>query len=179
MHLNEDLCIFEPVDSAGAPVDAGERANKVYITPLFNQAQPLIRYELSDELTLLEGPCPCGSQMRRIDDIQGRADDVFSYHGGITVHPLTFRSQLGRHPHIIEYQVQQTERGAAITIRSDKPIDTALVSSALEHELARLGLEQPKVETKVVAALDRQQTGKVKRFIPGRPLQREDTGSST
>ena len=34
MHLNEDLCIFEPVDHEGLPVPAGHRAAKLFITPL-------------------------------------------------------------------------------------------------------------------------------------------------
>jgi hypothetical protein len=29
MHLNEDVCIFEPVDAEGSPVVAGQRAAKL------------------------------------------------------------------------------------------------------------------------------------------------------
>lgn len=166
MHLNEDLCVFEPVDELGRPVAAGQRAAKLYVTPLFNHAQPLIRYELTDEVTLIEEPCPCGSQMRRIDDIEGRADDIFVYAGGILVHPLTFRSQLGRERRIIEFQVHQTERGAAIAIRVEENIDTGLLRTALEQELASLGLRQPEVTIGLVDRFDRQQTGKLKRFVP-------------
>lgn len=170
MHLNEDVCIFELVDKLGRPVVAGERAAKMYVTPLFNHAQPLIRYELTDEVTLLDEPCPCGSGMRRIDDIEGRADDVFEYVGGITVHPLTFRSQLGRDPHIFEYQVRQTERGAAIAVRAGERIETDSLRAALERELARLGVQQPEVTISLVDMFDQSQTGKLKRFIPLRTL---------
>ena len=166
MHLNEDLCIFEPVDDSGAPVRAGQRAAKLYVTPLFNHAQPLIRYELTDEVTLVDEACPCGSQMRRIDDIEGRADDVFVYARGVLVHPLTFRSQLGRERRIIEYQVRQTEHGAAIAIRVEDNIDSGSLRTALEEELAALGLKQPEVTISVVDRFDRQQTGKLKRFVP-------------
>lgn len=65
MHLNEDLCIFELVDEAGKPVPTGERCAKLFITNLSNLTQPLIRYELTDELRLLDEPCPCGSAFRR------------------------------------------------------------------------------------------------------------------
>src|SRR5438874_12809602 len=59
MHLNEDVCVFELVDESGVPVKPVERAAKLYITPLFNVAQPLIRYELTDELTVIDAPCAC------------------------------------------------------------------------------------------------------------------------
>lgn len=169
MHLNEDLCIFEPVDGEGRPVPAGERAAKLYITPLLNHAQPLIRYELTDEVTFIDEPCPCGSKMRRIDDIQGRLDDVFEYAGNIVVHPLNFRSVLGRQRHVLEYQVRQTTRGAAIAVRTDAEIQTAPITEALERALVTLGLHEPMVSVDVVDGFERQATGKLKRFFPLSP----------
>jgi phenylacetate-coenzyme A ligase PaaK-like adenylate-forming protein len=34
---------------------------------------PLIRYEITDPVTAINGPCACGSAHRRIADIQGVA----------------------------------------------------------------------------------------------------------
>ena len=78
-HLSEDLVIVEPVDEDGLPVAPGERSAKVYLTNLFNRALPLIRYEITDEVTIMSEPCPCGSAHRCVADIQGRLDDVFVY----------------------------------------------------------------------------------------------------
>ena len=114
MHLCDDLVIVEPVDEQGRPVPPGVPSAKVYLTNLFNRVLPLIRYELEDEMTFLDEPCPCGSAHRRIDDIQGRLDDSFRYGDGVQVHPHLFRSTLGRQRNIVEYQVRQTERGADI-----------------------------------------------------------------
>jgi phenylacetate-coenzyme A ligase PaaK-like adenylate-forming protein len=169
MHLNEDLCIFEPVDSEGRPVPAGQRAAKLFITPLLNHAQPLIRYELTDEVTIIDEPCPCGSNMRRIDDIQGRTDDLFVYEGGVIVHPQSFRAVLGRQRHVLEYQVHQTERGAAIAFRGDGELHPAEIRDAIERELARLGLSAPAVTVERVDGFERQATGKLKRFFPLAP----------
>ena len=154
--------------AAGRPVAAGERAAKLYITPLFNHAQPLIRYELTDEVTLLDdGPCPCGSAMRRIDDIGGRTDDLFTYSGGVVVHPMTFRSPLGRERHVIEYQVRQTERGADIALRTDGPLDIDTLRVALEQGLTAAGVREPQVGVAVMESeFERQATGKLKRFFP-------------
>src|SRR5580692_1158241 len=85
-HISEDQLIVEPVDLAGRPVLPGERAAKIYLTNLYNPVLPLIRYEITDEVTVLPGPCPCGSAHRRITDVQGRLDDVFTYQDR-RVHP--------------------------------------------------------------------------------------------
>ena len=114
IHLSDDLFVIEPVDAAGEPVPPGQRATRVLLTNLYNSVQPLIRYELTDEVTVLDGPCPCGSTLLRIDDIQGRLDDAFTYPGGPTVHPFTFRSVLGRERDVVEYQVRQTATGADV-----------------------------------------------------------------
>jgi phenylacetate-coenzyme A ligase PaaK-like adenylate-forming protein len=166
MHLNEDLCIFELVDEAGKPVPPGERCARVYVTNLANLAQPLIRYELTDELRILDEPCPCGSAFRRVDDIEGRSDDLFTYPGGVIVHPLVFRSPLGRERHVIEYQVHQTPRGAAIQFRADGEVDADALSQRIADALARADVKEPQVTVASVEAFERQVTGKLKRFFP-------------
>lgn len=165
LHLSEDMCIFEPVDETGRPVAPGQRATKMYITPLYNLAQPLIRYEMTDEITLLEDVCSCGSGMRLIDDIGGRSDDMFRY-DGVVVHPMAFRSPLGRRRNIVEYQVVQTQAGADVAIRTQGDIDLTDLQRTIESELARLGLPKPEVTIRQVESLDRQGTGKLRRFVP-------------
>lgn len=167
IHLNDDVCIVEPVDGAGHPVPAGERAEKVYLTNLYNLAMPLIRYELTDEVTVLDEPCPCGMTLMRIDDIQGRLDDCFTYPGGPTIHPFTFRSPLGRERNIVEYQVCQTARGAAVLVRCQGPIDTTRIAETIRGALRDAGLIGAGVSVTPVDALDRQSTtGKFRRFVP-------------
>lgn len=166
IHLSDDLFVIEPVDAEGRPVQPGERAAKVYLTGLYNRVQPLVRYELTDEVTVLDGPCPCGITLLRIDDVQGRLDDGFTYAGGPTVHPFTFRSILGREHGIVEYQVRQTARGADVLIRCDGSIDEARIADALRTALIDLGVAGAEVAITRVDVLDRQESGKFKRFVP-------------
>jgi phenylacetate-coenzyme A ligase PaaK-like adenylate-forming protein len=166
LHLSDDLCIIEPVDVHGDPVPPGKRADKLLLTNLYNRTQPLVRYELTDEVTVLDGPCPCGSTLLRIDDIQGRLDDCFTYPGGPTIHPFTFRSILGRERAVVEYQVRQSPRGADIQVRCEAPIDTARVATMIRNALAELGLPDAEVSVVRVDALVRQATGKLRRFLP-------------
>jgi phenylacetate-CoA ligase len=165
-HLSEDLLIVEPVDERGRAVPPGQRSAKVYLTNLYNQALPLIRYEITDEVTILAEPCPCGSAHRCVADIQGRLDDVFIYHGR-RVHPHVFRSALGRHAGVAEYQVRQTEHGARIAVRCGAPVDLQALSKQIADALAKLGVVSPCVEIEAVDRLHRDPgPGKLKRFVP-------------
>jgi len=166
MHLSDDLVIVEAVDADGNPVPAGVRSHKVYVTNLFNPLMPLIRYEISDEVTLLDGPCACGSVHQRIADIEGRNDDTFIYADGVSVHPHLFRSILGREPAISEYQVQQTRAGAEIVLCADGAFDVESLARKLEETLARSGCPEPSVTVTVVGSIPRLATGKLKRFLP-------------
>lgn len=166
MHLNDDLCIFELVDEVGRPVPPGERCAKVYVTNLMNLAQPLIRYELTDELTLLDEPCPCGSTFRRIDDVEGRRDDVFLYPEGSVVHPLAFRSPLGRERNVIDYQVRQTRRGAAVRVRTVGPVELDGLARRIAASVERSGMPDPEITVERVEVFERQASGKLKRFFP-------------
>jgi phenylacetate-coenzyme A ligase PaaK-like adenylate-forming protein len=78
-HLPDDLCLFEPVGAGDGPVPSGVASQRVYVTYLYNHALPLIRFEVTDEVRVLDRPCPCGSAFRRIADPQGRLDDTFTY----------------------------------------------------------------------------------------------------
>ena len=74
--FNDDNVIVEPVDAEGRPVGPGESAQRLLITNLFNHTLPLIRYELTDELTVAARGA---RSFFRATRIEGRADDVFRY----------------------------------------------------------------------------------------------------
>jgi len=110
IHLPDDLCLFEAVDAQGRPIPPGHPSQRVLVTNLYNHTQPLIRFEVTDEVTLIERPCPCGSSMGLIDDPQGRLDDTFVYQPALSVHPHLFRSALGQQPTMCENLLQRSER---------------------------------------------------------------------
>jgi phenylacetate-CoA ligase len=165
MHLNEDLVIVEPIDALGRHVPAGTPSTKIYLTNLFNHTLPLIRYEVSDEVTELDEPCVCGSTLRRIADVQGRSEDCFAYSGNITIHPVVFATHLSLEPNILEYQVCQTPRGASIAVRCSGAIDIPQLRTSIVKDLCAQGLIDPAVEISAVNAFERTAAGKLKRFI--------------
>jgi phenylacetate-coenzyme A ligase PaaK-like adenylate-forming protein len=166
MHLTDDELIIEPVDANGRPVLPGDRAAKLFVTVLFQRALPLIRYELTDEVELIDEPCPCGSNFRRIRDIQGRLDDTFFYAADIVVHPHVFRSHLSRAREISEYQVNQTPEGAHIRVVTERASELGALAGSIEADLRGLGVSEPVVHIERVGEIARQGVGKLKRFVP-------------
>jgi phenylacetate-coenzyme A ligase PaaK-like adenylate-forming protein len=166
MHLADDLHYVEPVDEAARPVPPGMAAAKLLVTNLFNLTEPLIRYEVPDQLLVLPEPCSCGVAMRRIDHVIGRTDDIFTYPGGVRVHPLTIEAPLERHRHVVEYQVIQTERGVRVRFRADGLVEPSNIAASIESALCSSGLTDPDVSVEQVPELARQTSGKLRRFVP-------------
>jgi phenylacetate-CoA ligase len=166
LHLSEDTAVYEPVDVGNHPVGAGTRATKMLVTNVINHILPLIRYELTDEVTLLDEPNPGPWTGRRIADIEGRSDDLFVY-AGVEVHPYVFRSAIGRRPEVLEYQVRQNATGADITLRTTSPIDTEALTRELRDGLSALGLRTPEVRVALVDDIPRPgNAGKLRTFLP-------------
>jgi phenylacetate-CoA ligase len=166
MHLPDDVCIVEAVDDDARPVPPGAPAAKILLTNLYNTVTPLIRYEVTDRIVLRPEPCPCGSAYQAVESVQGRSDDVFTYEGGVRVHPLVLRAPLGRNRYVTEYQVRQTRAGAHVLICSSEPVDLVGLARALEDGLRRAGLQAPQVTVERTEVLTRQVSGKLKRFLP-------------
>ena len=165
LHLSDDALIIELVDAAGRPVAPGETAAKLYVTNLFNRLLPLVRYEISDTVTLMAGPCPCGSSHRRVEDVQGRHDDAFVYGPGIVAHPHLFRTALANHPDVVDYQVRQTRDGAEINVIEARPFDQRALAATLASGLASIGVAKPVVTVVPRAGLERHVSGKLARFV--------------
>ena len=71
MHLRENHVIAEIIDDAGRPLPRGE-VGELVITTIGMEAMPLIRYRTGDYTRVLPGPCPCGSEVLRLDTVRRR-----------------------------------------------------------------------------------------------------------
>lgn len=49
--------IVEPVDENGNAAPPGTPSKKIYLTNLYNTTLPLMRYELTDEITVIGEAC--------------------------------------------------------------------------------------------------------------------------
>jgi phenylacetate-CoA ligase len=67
MHASADCVILEPVDPQGGTTLAGQPSYSTLLTNLANHVQPLIRYDLGDQITVSSKPCGCGSTLPVIE----------------------------------------------------------------------------------------------------------------
>jgi phenylacetate-coenzyme A ligase PaaK-like adenylate-forming protein len=166
MHLPDDLVVIEPVDREGNPVPMGQPADKILPTNLYNRTEPLIRYEVTDAMTIIDEPCECGCAHRRIVDVRGRTDNFFLYEGGAAVHWLGMTTVLLSDPGVVEMQVTQSTRGAVVSLVTAGRCDTEALRIGLIALMARAGLVDPEVTVREVASLDRLWSGKLRQFEP-------------
>ncbi|KTC90676.1 phenylacetate--CoA ligase family protein [Fluoribacter dumoffii] len=165
MHLNDDLCIVEPVDEKGHRVEKTVVPQKIYLTNLYNYTLPLIRYELSDQLVFLDKTCECGIQHQLIVEPQGRPEFDFLYPDNIFVHHLVFVTPILLEKNIREYQVIQTKNGADIKILATGSVDKIQLQKTIASRLIQLGLTQPQVNLFEVTQFDYPESGKLRRFL--------------
>lgn len=111
MHLNTDWLILEPIDKNGFVIKDGHLSDSCLLTNLANYAQPLIRYELGDQIQLDENRCTCGCNLPRIQ-VLGRKDDVLYFYKNslipkAAISPLAISTVIEDDAHINNYQVIQ------------------------------------------------------------------------
>ena len=68
MHLRENHVIAEIIDDTGRPLPPG-KTGELVITTIGMEAMPLIRYRTGDYTRILPFPCPCGSEVLRLDTV--------------------------------------------------------------------------------------------------------------
>jgi len=178
IHIAEDLCILEPVDLDYDPVPPGEPAAKYLLTNLYNYSQPLIRYEVSDMITLSQDLCPCGRPFAMIQDIGGRREEVMAMpgiHGGVVeVPPLALALGIEAVPGLVEHVLHFD--GVTLEVEaipaagaSRSKIESALHRS-IGKELEKLGVIAPPVKVTFLAEVPRQPMGKKRRLRMNRGL---------
>lgn len=164
LHMVEDEVIIEVVTAQGEPVGPGQSGDKLLVTCLFNRAQPLIRYELSDMVRLATEQCPCGRPYRLIDGIQGRQEEVLCLPGPggqpVRIHPNTFHQALELLA-LEKWQVVQQREALTVFLEGRENASlTSSVSQAVLAALAALGVDSTSVDVRWVATIPRGPSGK-------------------
>ncbi|MGH6893546.1 MAG: hypothetical protein ACREEP_14950, partial [Dongiaceae bacterium] len=173
IHVAEDLIMVEVTDESNQPVPPGVQGVKVLITNLFNKTLPLIRYELTDLVASISGPCACGSPFRRIGDVQGRREEmlhVWTSTGELVkVHAARLWFHLVRVPGIRQYQFAQLSNGVRVLIAIYPDYDADAVRQAAERiaraALNDLGAPGGHIEVEIVNKIDRVGTGAKQKLV--------------
>ena len=163
IHIFEDLWIAEVVDEKNQPVPDGSPGHKVLMTNLYNFTQPLIRYEVTDLLTMSKEPCSCGRPYRLINTVDGRSDDIIYLPGSrgrdVPIHPIHFYEIMGTFDAVKEYQAVCEDDGINISVvlragaggggLADK------LSGNLRASLESLGVKCPNINVRLVDCIER------------------------
>lgn len=172
MHVNADWVILEPVDANSKPVAPGVLSHHVLLTHLANTVQPLIRYELGDQIRVGTEPCPCGSPLPVIE-VQGRRDDALVLRGragaSVTLLPLAITTVLEDEAGVFDFQLRQTGAHAVslrLGLRGRDAADAMGRCSAVLRAFARShGVADLQVTLEVDQPLLRGRSGKVRRVM--------------
>lgn len=111
MHVDDDRVWLEIVDEDGRPVPDGE-VGAVVVTHYRERAMPLVRYALGDRAAMVPGPCPCGSNLRRMRLVDGRVNDYVLLPDGRRMYGAVFLTLAQSSPGVAECMVRQDEHGA-------------------------------------------------------------------
>lgn len=95
LHLNEDHFMAEIIDpETGGPLSPGE-SGELVLTTLTAKAFPLIRFRTGDRAILSTESCSCTRSFVRLNNIQGRVDQLVVIRG-IKIHPQLVQGIMSR-----------------------------------------------------------------------------------
>jgi len=164
MHVADDLVILEPADADGNVVPYGQPADRMLLTNLFNLDQPLIRYDMTDAVTISDDPCPCGCAHRRITSVNGRINGAFEYEGGARVPRAAIERAVVAAPGVANFFVGKTQRGLDLSVVTDGSCDIQRLQTELIDVLRRHGGPESEVVVHEVGSIERLSRGKCRQF---------------
>ncbi len=162
IHVFEDLVHIEVVDDDGRPVPDGTGGTRLFVTNLFNHTQPLIRFELTDLVTVAPEPCLCGRPFKLLAALDGRTDDVLSLPGArgepVSIHPLVLRSPLAKVADLRQYRIVHDDDGLHVeAVLAPGAGDNARadIEARLQTALDDAGTSGVNVDVRAVDAIER------------------------
>lgn len=142
LHVNSDWAVLEPVDADYRPVPPGQPSHTVLLSNLANRVQPILRYDLGDNVLLRPDPCPCGSPLPAVQ-VQGRAAEMLVFptaHGEhVGISPMVFGTLMDRLPGIEQFQLVQTAPTTLrVRLKPAEGTDPDRVWQAVRDEITHL-----------------------------------------
>lgn len=139
MHINEDFFIPEIIDPETEEVLPPGEKGELVITCIYKEALPLIRYRTKDVTRLIYEPCKCGRTTVRMENLDGRTDDMLKIRG-VNVFPSQIEEvllgidEIGPHYEII---VTRKNHSDILEIRVElvEPVDAYKELEELEKKI--------------------------------------------
>jgi phenylacetate-CoA ligase len=121
-HIAETNVIAEIVDDEGRATDG---LGHLVVTDLTNNATPILRYRGLGDLARWEtSPCPCGSSLKSIRQLEGRSAAMLRTRGGVWLSPFVITNAIEEVPGLAQYQVVQQQAGSIeVRVVATNPAD--------------------------------------------------------
>jgi phenylacetate-CoA ligase len=145
-------------------VPYGQPADRMLLTNLFNLTQPLIRYDMTDAVTMTDEPCPCGCAHRRITSVNGRINGHFEYANGARVPRVELEQTILATPGLANFAVSKTVGGVDVSVVTDGSADLPGLQTRVTDVLRRHDGPESDVVVREVAAIERLTRGKCRQF---------------
>ncbi len=169
LHLFNDWFSVQVVGDDLKPAKSG----RVVVTNLYNYTQPLIRYQMNDEIVLSDEACPCGWPFPVIESMAGRHEEFlwFDRDQGEKefIHPIVLVEFFV--PGLEKFQFTQTSSNG-LTMKAVVRGDTASIVDAIREKMIGI-LSGKSLENRVlfeVQVVDEiandPKTGKFRLIIP-------------
>jgi phenylacetate-CoA ligase len=162
-HIQSEVLIVEIADDAGDPCPPGG-IGRVLITPLFNFAMPLFRYELGD-FAEAGGACACGRGLPVINRILGRRRNLLTLADGRRFWPSLGAKDMARVVQVRQHQFRQTSADVLdVLLVTDDEISPEQTRELEKIVLGRLPVALT-VRVQRVAEIPRPASGKYEEFV--------------
>ncbi len=129
-HINSELVFMEILDDAGRKCAAGAQGRSI-ITPFFNTAQPMIRYDQGDQ-TIIGRADTCKITLPVLCSIAGRSDPIFRFAGKEFALTYPDIALIQKNLNADAYQIAQT-RSTHVEVRYVSPEAADKKSIAVVH----------------------------------------------
>ena len=165
-HVTTDSVIAE-VFNDGRPVL--ERDGDLVVTVLRSRMTPFIRYNLRDQVRLLDAPCHCGRTFPLMKIVAGRSDDLIVHRDGRREPPMSLTYSMLQCSDIFrEYQITQNDIGKFTVLI----VPAIPITDAIEQRIVDvIDSHYPDAEVIVQAVqkLSRTPAAKLKAFVSDMP----------
>jgi phenylacetate-CoA ligase len=161
-HVAIENALFE-VAREGTPVTPGEPGD-LLITDLRNFTTPLLRYEVGDQVTALDGDCPCGRGLPRFGEIMGRSHDIIVTPEGGYLHGELFTHAFWDCSWLRQFQiVQDSVERLSVLLVGDPEGHAQELENAMAY-LRRYAGPRMRIDVSFVDAIPKTRSGKF-RFV--------------
>jgi len=162
-HSQDEVAIVEILGDDDRPVAAGA-SGRVVVTPLFNTASPLLRYDCGD-VAERAGPCSCGRGLGTLNRILGRHRNIFRLANGATFWPSFGAKAFSSFVSVRQHQFRQVAFDALeVVLAVDSPV-SAEGEASIRATISKRLPAPMQVSFRYVNEIAREPGGKYQEFV--------------